>query len=138
MVEYYTIVRVYTHITFSVSIPPLIDLVLCCIIQLHRHDSVTKHSTCIVGSMCYVLCPTLCDPIRLLCLWNSLGKNTGVGCRFLPQGIFPTQGSNPSVFCLLSWQVDSLSLALPGKCWWLSESSLFSLGLSRKIGRAHV
>ena len=22
------------------------------------------------------------------------GKNTGVGCRFLLQGIFPTQGSN--------------------------------------------
>ena len=23
------------------------------------------------------------------------GKNTGVGCHFLLQGIFPTQGSNP-------------------------------------------
>ena len=35
------------------------------------------------------------------------GKNTGVGCHFLLQGIFPTQGSNPH---LLHWQVDSLSL----------------------------
>ena len=26
---------------------------------------------------------------------DSLGKNTGVGCCFLLQGIFPTQGSNP-------------------------------------------
>ena len=26
--------------------------------------------------------------------WDSLGKNTGVGCHFLLQGIFPTQGSN--------------------------------------------
>ena len=25
------------------------------------------------------------------------GKNTGVGCHFLLQGIFPTQGSNPGV-----------------------------------------
>ena len=26
--------------------------------------------------------------------WDSPGKNTGVGCHFLLQGIFPTQGSN--------------------------------------------
>ena len=32
---------------------------------------------------------------RLPCAWNSLGKNTGVGCHALLQGIFPTQGSNP-------------------------------------------
>ena len=34
-------------------------------------------------------------PCRLLCPWNSPGKNTGVGCHSLLQGIFPTQGSNP-------------------------------------------
>ena len=28
---------------------------------------------------------------------HSLGKNTGVGCHFLLQGIFPTQGSNPGL-----------------------------------------
>ena len=28
---------------------------------------------------------------------NSLGENTGVGCHFLLQGIFPTQGSNPGL-----------------------------------------
>ena len=27
-------------------------------------------------------------------LWYFLSKNTGVGCHFLPQGIFPNQGSN--------------------------------------------
>ena len=27
---------------------------------------------------------------RLLCPWDSPGKNTGVGCHFLLQGIFPT------------------------------------------------
>ena len=31
---------------------------------------------------------------RLLCPWDSPGKNTGVGCHFLLQGIFLTQGSN--------------------------------------------
>ena len=28
---------------------------------------------------------------------DSPGKNTGVGCHFLLQGIFPTQGSNPGL-----------------------------------------
>ena len=31
---------------------------------------------------------------RLLCPWDSPGKNTGVGCHFLLQGIFPIQGLN--------------------------------------------
>ena len=38
-------------------------------------------------------CPTFFNskPARLLCPWNPSGKNTGVGCHFLLQGIFPTQ-----------------------------------------------
>ena len=34
------------------------------------------------------------QPARLLCPWDSPGKNTGVGRRALLRGIFPTQGSN--------------------------------------------
>ena len=34
-------------------------------------------------------------PARLLCPWDSPGKDTVVGCHFLLQGIFPTQESNP-------------------------------------------
>ena len=37
----------------------------------------------------------ICEPIRLLCPWDSPGKNTEVGCLFLLQGIFPTQQLNP-------------------------------------------
>ena len=48
---------------------------------------------------------------RLLCPWDFPGKNTGVGCYFLLQGIFLTQGLNPS---LLHWQVDSLPLSHQG------------------------
>ena len=44
--------------------------------------------------------PTDCSPNRLLCSWNSPGKNTGVGCHFLLQGIFLTQRLNPH---LLHW-----------------------------------
>ena len=40
------------------------------------------------------LCPTLCDP-RFLCPWDFLFKNSGVGCHFLLQRIFLTQGLNP-------------------------------------------
>ena len=48
-------------------------------------------------------CPTLWDPKGCSLPGFSLhgdspGKNTGVGCHVLFQGIFPTQGSNP---CLL-------------------------------------
>ena len=34
---------------------------------------------------------------RFLCPWNSPGKNTGMGCHSLLQGIFLTQASNPSL-----------------------------------------
>ena len=54
-------------------------------------------------------------PTRLLCLWDSPGKNTGVGCHTLLQGIFLTQGLNPCLLGLLHWQADSLPLAPPGK-----------------------
>ena len=51
----------------------------------------------------FQLCPTLCDPVDCSLPGSSVhedspGKNIGVGCHFLLQGIFPTQGSNP---CLL-------------------------------------
>ena len=50
------------------------------------------------------------QPIRLLCPRAFPGKNTGVGCHFLLQGIFPTQGLNLGLLHLLHWQVDSLPL----------------------------
>ena len=54
-------------------------------------------------------CPTLCDPVDYSPLGSSNhggspGKNTGVGCHALLQGIFPTRGSNPRPSCLLHWQ----------------------------------
>ena len=38
---------------------------------------------------------------RLLCPWDSPGKNTGMNYCFLLQGIFPAQGLNPHLLCLL-------------------------------------
>ena len=56
------------------------------------------------------------QPARLLCPWNFPGKkNTGAGCRFILQGIFPTHWFNLGLWCLLHWQTGSLSLVPPGK-----------------------
>ena len=52
---------------------------------------------------------------RLLCLWDSPGENTGVCCHAVLHGIFPTQGSNQCLLCLLLWQVGSSPLRPPGK-----------------------
>ena len=49
---------------------------------------------------------------RLLCPWDSPGKNTGVGCHAFLQGIFQTQGLNLG---LMHWQAGSLPPELPGK-----------------------
>ena len=37
-----------------------------------------------------------------------------MGCHFLPQGIFPTQGLSPRLLCLLHWQADSLPVCYLG------------------------
>ena len=41
---------------------------------------------------------------------DSPGKNTGAGCHAFLQGMFPTQGSNPRLLCLLHWQTGSIPL----------------------------
>ena len=43
------------------------------------------------------LCPTLWDPMDYTVQGILWGQNTGVGSLFLLHGIFPTQGSNPSI-----------------------------------------
>ena len=50
------------------------------------------------------------QPTRLLYPWNFPSKNPRVGCHFLLQRIFPTQGFHPHLLHLLHWQTDSLPL----------------------------
>ena len=54
-------------------------------------------------------------PTRLLCPWDSPGKNSVVDCHTLLQGIFPTQGLKLHHLRLLHWQASSLPLVPPGK-----------------------
>ena len=64
------------------------------------------------GGLAAQSCPTLrphgLQPTRLLCPWDLPGENTGVGCYFLLQRIFPTLGLN---LHLLHWLVDSLLMS---------------------------
>ena len=52
-------------------------------------------------------CLTLCDSVDCSLPGSSVrgipGKNSGLGCHFLLQGIFPTLGFNSSLLCHLHW-----------------------------------
>ena len=53
---------------------------------------------CLVTQSCLTLCyPRDCSPPGSSVHGDSSGKNTGVGCHALLQGIFPIQGSNPGL-----------------------------------------
>ena len=49
---------------------------------------------CVASVVSNSVQPQRQQPTRLPRPWDSPGKNTGVGCHSLCQGIFPTQGSN--------------------------------------------
>ena len=89
---------------------------VCCHALLHGSSQSREESTHIAGGFFTILatreapsspsvlvtglCPTLCDPMDCSPPGSSVygdspGKNTGVGCHAVLQGIFPTQGSNP-------------------------------------------
>ena len=92
---------------------------VCC--RLHSILKLCARACSVVSNSLW-LCGL--EPARLLCPWDSPGKNTGVGCHFLLQGIFPTQGSNPYLFCLLHWQMGSLPLVPPSGSSTMSFCSL--------------
>ena len=54
-------------------------------------------------------------PARFLCPLDSPGRNTGVGCCDLFQGIFPTQGLNLCLLSPMHCQAGFLPQAPPGK-----------------------
>ena len=81
------------------------------------------------GHACLVAqsCPTLLrchglQPARLLCPWDSPGKNTGMGCDALLQGISPNQETNPHLSTLSpALKMDSLPLSLRGKMYLCAD-----------------
>ena len=83
---------------------------------------------CLVAKLCLILVPPPgLQPASLLCAWDFPGKNIGVDCHFLFQGMFLTQGLNLQ---LLHWQVDSLPLST-------REAPLASIPLSISVCIKH-
>ena len=89
------------------------------------------HACTAICAMCLVtqLCPTLwdlvdCSPPGSSVHGDSPGKNTWVGCHFLLQRIFPTQGSNPGlphcrwILCQVSHQGSPCTTILCDK-WYI-------------------
>ena len=60
-------------------------------------------------------CVQLFVRTALLCPWDSQGKDIGVGCHFLLQGIFSTLGLNLCLLHRLHWLAGSLPLEPPRK-----------------------
>ena len=73
-----------------------------------RFSHFTRMVYYVQAQSCLTLGPHELQPARL-CLRNSPGKNPAVGCHFLLQGIFPTQGLNSPAS--LVFQVDSSQLS---------------------------
>ena len=69
--------------TSAVAVTPFLHVCMCSVLS----DSLQPHRL---------------SPTRLFCPWDSPGKNVGVGCHFLLQGIFLTQGLNPHLNYLLT------------------------------------
>ena len=89
---------IYTHDFFSLSMISHLCMVqyitvFCSILLVEKYSIV---QAIIASESCSVASESLrphgpCNP------WNSPGQNTGVGSLSLLQGIFPNQGSNPSL-----------------------------------------
>ena len=62
--------------------------------QTCNKRQVNKRRTCCAVLSRVQLFATPWTVAPFLCPWGYPSKNTGVGCCFLLQGIFPTQGSN--------------------------------------------
>ena len=68
-----------------------------------------EYYVCSVTQSCLTLCESMTVTYQApLSMGFFSDKKTGVGCHFLLQGLFLTQGLNP---CLLHWQADSLLLS---------------------------
>ena len=81
-----------------------IDFLLCCpygssstsyYISV-KYNFMLHYVLCLVTQSCRILCdPMDCSLPGSSVYGDSPGKNTGVHCHALLQGIIPTQGSNP-------------------------------------------
>ena len=114
----------YKFYIWSYLIPVIFGPLL--LLTLYLRGNGSSNRTCNFYKVCECVhakllqsCLTLCDPMDCSPPGKNMGgkntgKNTGVGCHALLQEIFPTQGLNFHLLCLLCKQAGSLPLAPPG------------------------
>ena len=66
------------------------------ILLLRRNESIYSSVSHLVVVLCDTLWPHWLTALQAPLPMEFTGKSTGVGSHFLLQGLFPTQGSNPS------------------------------------------
>ena len=113
-----THVHTHTHTeeyypAIKIEILPLATIWLDLEVNMQRqilYNFIMQHACSVASVVSDFLLPHGLQPTRLLCPWDSPGQNTGMGCHFLLQGIFPTQGLNPDLlhckqilYCLSHW-----------------------------------
>ena len=85
-------------------------------IQREMEPSLPQSFTAAAAAKSLQLCPTLQphrqQPTRLLCPWDSPGKNTGVGCHFLLQHMKVKSESEVAQLCPTLH--DPMDCSLPG------------------------
>ena len=70
------------------------------------------HRGCMLSCVRLLVTPwTLARQARIFQARDFPGKNTGEGCHFLLQGIFPTHGLNLCLLPLMHWEMGSLQLS---------------------------
>ena len=81
------------------------------------HDDMTSlhHAMCVLSCLSDSVDTIDHSPPDFSVHGDSPGKNTGVGCHTLLQGIFPTQELNLRLLHLLHLHVGSLTVVPPGK-----------------------
>ena len=80
--------------------------------DIFNRDVKYKYCMCVkLLQSCLTLHPFRLHPARLLCPWDSLGKDTGVGCVPSFRGSSQPRDRTRILHC----QADSLQLAPPGK-----------------------
>ena len=62
-----------------------------------REENIKIIMVVVLDSRAWLSVTDSIDLARILCPWESPGKNTGVGCHSLLQRVFPTQGLNPGL-----------------------------------------
>ena len=108
--QYLVAIKTWIHLAEPWASTVYLNYFVTCILQLNFCSFLmVLHNTLAysVDKLCLTLWPFELYPSKFLCPWDLPGKNTGVDCHFLLQGVFPSQRWSMGLLC---WQADSLQV----------------------------